>query len=81
MDGHFFLDKEGPYKTLEALWNGERFSSSQDPRVLPPYFCVVFESFRPTSEQYYASGHICGAYIVLLTSARAACNFLHAVYE
>ena len=24
MDGHFFLDKEGPYKTMNDLWDGER---------------------------------------------------------
>lgn len=23
MDGHFFLDKEGPYKTMNDLWDGE----------------------------------------------------------
>ena len=26
VDGHFFLDKEGPYKTLNDLWDGERSS-------------------------------------------------------
>ena len=29
MDGHFFLDKEGPYKTLNDLWDGERSSHIQ----------------------------------------------------
>ena len=24
VDGHFFLDKEGPYKTMNDLWDGER---------------------------------------------------------
>ena len=24
MDGHFFLDKEGPYKTMNDLWDGKR---------------------------------------------------------
>ena len=29
VDGHFFLDKEGPYKTMNDLWDGE-----------PSFLCV-----------------------------------------
>lgn len=28
MDGHFFLDKEGPYKTMQDLWDGEQTQQS-----------------------------------------------------
>ena len=28
VDGHFFLDKEGPYKTLQDLWDGEQTEES-----------------------------------------------------